>query len=190
MSFSVFSLDSAKHLFYMELIKQFKDYPTPQQYVKVEGTIDDNALIPVRSGESTLYMLDKSGRQSKLFYVIKKAMINQLGMTDWVTYFLMYTKRWYKSWASEDKMNIKKYDRREGITFRAPHKLFRYPHSSPYMSALVVITTEPTLKINYCKVSSLCMDITKKVDSYRTFMENDIEKSGAPRSLFSEKDVF
>lgn len=188
MSFNVFSLESAKHLFYMELIKQFKDYPSPQQYVQVVGTIDDAALMPVRSGENTTYMMDNS-RQSKLFYVIKKAMINQLGMTDWVTYFLMYTKKWYKSWASEDAMNIKKYRGREGITFRAPHKLFSYK-MSPYMSALVVITIDPKTSINYCKLSDLMMDMTKNAERYRTFDDKGIEKSGAPRSLFSEKDVF
>jgi|SRR5690349_10288838 len=191
MSFNVFSLDSAKHLFYMELVKQFINYPSPTNYVNVVGTIDDAALIAVPTdGGRSQYIMDKSGRQSKLFYVIKKAIINPLGMTDWATYFLMYTKKWYKGWASEERMNIKKYDRKEGITFRAPHKLFRYPHTSPYMSALVVVTSEPKTSINYCKLSDLMMDITKSVDEYRTFKEGDIEKSGAPRSIFSEKDCF
>jgi hypothetical protein len=195
MSFNVFSLDSAKHLFYMELVKQFidKGYPSPTNYVNVMGTIDDAALVAVPStdGNRSQYVLDNSGRQSKLFYVIKKAVINPLGMTDWVTYFLMYTKKWYKNWASEDNMDIKKYYKKEGITFRAPHKLFRYPNTSPYMSALAVITTEPRTSINYCKISDLCMDLTKNVDIYRTFKDQQgIEKGGAPKSIFSEKDCF
>src|SRR5690349_20128617 len=134
MSFNVFSLDSAKHLFYMELVKQFINYPSPTNYVNVVGTIDDAALIAVPTDGRSQYIMDNSARQSKLFYVIKKAIINPLGMTDWVTYFLMYTKRWYKNWAGENGMDIKKYYSKEGITFRAPHKLFKYPHINPYMS--------------------------------------------------------
>ena len=182
MSFNVFSLESAKHLFYMELIKQFKGHNTPQAYVQVEGTIDDVALIPVRSGEQVSYMVDKSGRQSKLYYIIKKAIINPLGTTDWVTYLVMYAKKWYKSWARDNKMDIKKYAGKEGILFRAPEKVFRY---NPYMTALVVITSDPEVEIRYCRLADM-----NNNKSYRYFKDGDVFKSGAPKSIFSEKDVF
>ena len=187
MSFSVFSLDSAKHLFYMELIKQFQSYNTPQSYVQVEGTIDDVALVPIRTGEQVSYMIDRSGRLSKLYYVIKKAMVNPLGMTDWVTYIVMYARKWYKSWANDDKLDIKKYQGREGILFRAPDKVFKY---NPHMTALVVITSEPELRINYCKLADINRELTKNPDNFRYFKDGDVFKSGAPKSLFTEKDCF
>jgi hypothetical protein len=171
----------------MELIKQFKEHNTPQSYVKVEGTIDDVALKQVRSGEQISYMIDRSGRQSKLYYIIKKAMINPLGMTDWVTYLLMYSKRWYRGWAKDDKLDIKKYQGREGILFRAPDKVFKF---NPFMTALVVITSEPQLEIRYCKLADINKELTKNVDNYRYFKDGDVFKSGAPKSIFSEKDVF
>ena len=185
MSFSVFSLDSAKHLFYMELIRQLQSHNTPQSYVKVEGTIDDVALVPVKSGEQMTYMVDKSGRQSKLYYIIKKAVINPLGMTDWVTYLVMYAKRWYKGWAREDKLDMKKYAGREGVLFRAPDRVFKF---NPFMTALVVVTPEP--EIRYCKLADINKETTKDVNTFRYFKDGDVFKSGAPKSIFSEKDVF
>jgi hypothetical protein len=171
----------------MELIKQFKEHNTPQAYVKVEGTIDDVALKQVKSGEQISYMIDRSGRQSKLYYIIKKAMVNPLGMTDWVTYLLMYSKRWYRGWAKDDKLDIKKHLGREGILFRAPDKVFKF---NPFMTALVVITSEPQLEIRYCKLADINKELTKNVDNYRYFKDGDVFKSGAPKSIFSEKDVF
>lgn len=185
MSFSVFSLDSAKHLFQMELIKQFKDYPTPQSYVKVEGTIDDVATRAVRNGEQWTFMVDKS-RQSKLYYVLKKAIVNQLGMTDWVTYLLMFTKKWYKGWSNEERMDKKKYYRKDGVILRSPDKINKY---NPFMTALVVVTPDP--KIYYCKLSDLNIEMTKNPEMYQYFTDSDgLIKSGAPRSIFTEKDVF
>lgn len=184
MSFNVFSLDSAKHLFYMELIKQFKDHNTPQAYVKVEGTIDDVALIPNRSGDQVTYMIDKSGRQSKLYYVIKKAIVNPLGTTDWATYLVMYAKKWYRSWAKDDKLDMKKYAGKDGILFRAPDRVFKY---NPFMTALVVITPD---EIRYCKLADIGMATTKDPNNFRYFKDGDVFKSGAPKSIFSEKDVF
>jgi hypothetical protein len=171
----------------MELIKQFKDYPTPQAYVQVEGTIDDVALNQVKTGEQISYMIDKSGRQSKLYYIIKKAVINPLGTTDWVTYLVMYARKWYRSWANDDKLDIKKHNRKEGILFRAPDKVFKF---NPYMTALVVITAEPETKIHYCKLVDINKELTKKPDNFRYFKDGDVFKSGAPKSIFSEKDVF
>ena len=189
MSFNVFSLESAKHLFYMELIKQFSGHNTPQAYVQVEGTIDDVALVPVRTGGGgqVSYMIDKSGRQSKLYYVIKKAIISPLGTADWATYLVMYAKKWYKRWASDDRLDIKKHDRKEGILFRAPDKVFKY---NPHMTALVVITSEPELSIRYCKLADINRELTKNPDNFRYFKDGDVFKSGAPKSIFSEKDVF
>jgi hypothetical protein len=191
MSFNVFSLDSAKHLFYMELVKQFVDkgFSTPQTYVQVEGTIDGVAVRYIRQeGKQTQVLIDRSGKQSKLYYIIKKAIINPLGTTDWATYLVMYTKKWYKSWAKDDKMDMKKYYGREGVLFRSPEKLFKY---NPHMTALVIVSSEPDVRIHYCKLMDINKEVSKDIDKFRYFEDNDgLIKSGAPKSIFKEKDVF
>jgi len=132
-------------------------------------------------------------RDSRLCWIVKKDVLNGLGIPDKVYYYIIYRTNWHRRWAEPDLSNVSKYQNTPGVLIDDAIitrliNMNMTEHTAITIGIAEVMRAGVTPKFYYC----LASDATKFINKYYTRCNTPWHTwmCGLSTECFSERDPF